>query len=104
MVEGGLEAGVDLECDLRELFAELLEIPLDSFNADSGGIPRRLFATMLSRYRKKNAQVSHEHGIPEDDEDKDEEGSGSSGVRYRGQSSACPDLRPAPDEAEYLRR
>lgn len=62
------ETGVDLECDLRELFAELLEIPLDSFNAESGGIPRRLFATMMARHRKKNAQIAKEKTIAEDDE------------------------------------
>jgi hypothetical protein len=61
------EAGVELECDLRELFAELLEIPLDSFNAESGGIPRRLFAAMLARHRKKNAQIAKENSIPEED-------------------------------------
>ena len=99
------EAGVELECDLRELFAELLEIPLDSFNEDSGGIPRRLFAAMLSRHRKKNAQISKEHAIPEDEEVDVQEGtSGASGVRYRGVSSAVEDQRPALDEAEYLRR
>jgi len=100
------EAGVDLECDLRELFAELLEIPLDSFNAESGGIPRRLFAAMLNRHRKKNAQVSKENAIPEDEEedDGDRDSSARTGVRYRGSSSASEDLRPAPDEQEYLRR
>ena len=63
------ESGMEIECDLRELFAELLEIPLDSFNEKTGGIPRRLFAVMLSRYRKKNAQISRECAIPEDEEE-----------------------------------
>ena len=30
------ESGLEIECDLRDLFAELLEIPLDSFNEQTG--------------------------------------------------------------------
>jgi hypothetical protein len=63
------ESGLEIECDLRELFAELLEIPLDSFNEQTGGIPRRLFALMLSRYRKKNAKIASECSIAEDEEE-----------------------------------
>jgi hypothetical protein len=63
------ESGLEIECDLRELFAELLEIPLDSFNEQTGGIPRRLFALMLSRYRKKNAKIASECAIAEDEEE-----------------------------------
>ena len=100
------DAGMDLECDLRELFAELLDSELDAFNEQTGGIPRRLFATMLARHRRKNAQVSRELGIPEDEgeaEENDGAVNARTGVRYRG-DGACEDLRPSADEAEYLRR